>query len=582
MAKELRTGIIITVSFFAFFSLAGEASAIGGGDGNPDLKTPEKSVEKFRALRVGAFIHWNPSALVGQEISWCRGAVGREKYDNLYKQFKAEKFNPKEWVKLFREAGFKYIVYATKHHDGFCMWDTKTTDYNVMNSPLGRDVVKELTAECKKQGVVFCPYYSIADWYQPDYTPHGHGGPGYSLPEGQEPDMDRYVRYMKAHLKELTENYGPFRAWWFDGHWEGTWTHERGTDLYAYMKELQPDVLVSNRIDDSHYAGRNVPDWFASEENSAGDYATPEGKIGPFNRDIPWESCMLAAHQWAWKPHDPLRPLGEWISNIVNNACRDGNIIIGIGPMSDGRFEPRLVDQLRELGVWLKYNGESIYGTRGGPFKPTGAYGSTCKGNIIYVHVFNTNEGTVILPGIKKRIVNSRLLSGGKVDVERTRKSIKVTIGKYDVQTPLTIVALELDGSAEEIAPLERKSLTRGKKVRVSNFYQNQEQWKAELAVDGNSATRWATDYGIKQAWLQVDLGGPTTFSEAGIGEALDRIRKFELQKKENGEWVSFYQGTTIGTSAWLSFEPVTTQYVRLFVTEAVEGPTICEFNLYE
>jgi len=211
-------------------------------------------------------------------------------------------------------------------------------------------------------------------------------------------------------MKELTQKYGPFLAWWFDQR-APSWTHERGADLYAYMRSLQPDVLLSHRVDTCYDRGLDNPTWFVTKGKMAGDYAQSEISIPRFNRDIPWEYCRVAGKEgstWYWKPNDIYRPLADWILDIVKSACNDGNFLLGIGPMPDGTFEPRLVDRLRQLGSWLERYGESVYGTRGGPFKPNTCYGSTCKENTVYVHVLKPGtNATLTLPPLPKKVIGS-------------------------------------------------------------------------------------------------------------------------------------------------------------------------------
>lgn len=604
--KKLACALALTIL------LPGALFAIGGGDGNPGLKTPPEALRRFRDLRVGLFIHWNPSSQTGQVISWCRNrGVPQEKYDNLYKTFTAEKFNPTEWITLFKESGFKYIVYATKHHDGFAMWDTKTTDYNIMHSPLHQDVVGELVRECRKQGLAFCPYYSILDWYQPDwYAPNYPYHPGYSLPKGQKPDFERYVRYMKAQLKELTVKYGPFPAWWFDGGWEGTnWTHARGTDLYAYMRKLQSDVLVNNRIDTHLYNGRYSIPWFASDKDSCGDYATPEGDVGPFEpwtRDIPWESCIPINGGWSWTTNGlNFSPVTVYVKDIVDCADRDGNVIFGIGPMPDGRINPKVADILRHMGVWLRQYGESIYGTRGGPFKPTSWYGSTCKGTNIYLHVFKTDKGTLLLPPLHAKILSYYLMNGGSVDVQQTDHSIKVAINVNDLEDPDTIVVLEMAEPSVQIQPLEERSVLDGAKVSASNFRQDSDQFSPDRTIDGDPSTYWTTDHGVKESWIEYDLGRPYTFCRATLLEGNDTeyIRHLEIQVKQDGqdEWTTVHhievgEGVPgFDQSFWdqfaleqfmprgeIDFKPVTAQFVRLNIVRAIKSPVIREFKLFE
>jgi alpha-L-fucosidase len=252
----------------------------------------------WRKARFGMFIHWGPVALKGTEIGWSRGQeVPTEEYDSLYKQFNPAKFNADEWMKIARKSGMKYVVFTTKHHDGFCMWDTKATDYSVSHSPFGRDVVKELAAACKRQGLVFCAYHSICDWHHPDYPLGSPGG----RTKKSAPDMDRYETYLKSQLRELLTGYGPLGILWFDGEWEEPWTAARGRDLYAFCRQLQPALIINNRVGKGRagMAGATDPD-----SQNPGDYDTPEQQVGKFQMGPPWETCMTICRQWAWKPED--------------------------------------------------------------------------------------------------------------------------------------------------------------------------------------------------------------------------------------------------------------------------------------
>ncbi len=580
------------------------ALAIGGGDVNPDLKTPQKSLDRFRSLKVGAFIHWGPSSQAGQEISWSRGiGVPREKYDNLYKTFNPIGFNADEWVRLFKAAGFRYIVYVPKHHDGFCMWNTKTTDHNIMKSPFGRDVTKELAEACKRQGMPFCLYYSIADFYNPDYPrpayPWGpgdgnYGGPGYQLPAGRKPDFDRYIQYMKTQLRELSESYGPILAWWFDANWSPYWTHARGADLYAYMRKLQPDVLMDNRVGCAYNGAVYEPTWFASEKNESGDYAVLETDMPRFNRDIPWEFTKPAKATYSWNP-GPSSAASTWIEWIVKSACGDGNFILGISATPQGVFEPELADKLKSLGVWLERHGESIYGTRGGPYERTNWYGSTCKGNRVYLHVFKTEKGTLTLPPLGRKVTSFSLMDGGAVKVVQTDKNVTVAIRENDIRPTDTIVVLNLNGSAETIKPIEEQPVNQGVPVRASNVRENKAEYAAERASDGDLLTYWTTDDGVRDAYLEYDLGRDRTFSRAILYEGLEeaqlaRIRHIQIQAKLEGAWKTVSDVSAGGREPWpltvmhpeIRFTPVTARFVRLQIVGATDSPVIHEFKLFE
>ena len=395
----------------------------------------------FRDARFGMFIHWGPVSIKGTEIGWSRGdGVSLEEYDNLYKQFNPVKFNADEWVKIAKDAGMKYIVLTTKHHDGFCLWDTKVTDYNIMNSPFKRDVVKELAAACKKQGIVYCSYYSILDWRHPNY-PQGRKAPGM-----RSPDMPKYFQYIKDQLAEQVKSYGPIGAIWFDGEWEGPWTHEYGVELYNYLRKLQPSIIINNRVDKGREGNTT-----ATKAGHVGDYGTPEQKVGEFNMGRPWETCMTICNQWAWKPNDGMKSLKACMQTLLQTVGGDGNLLFNVGPMPTGEIEPRQVERLKEMGAWLAKYGQTVYGTRGGPFKP-GKFGvSTRKGKFVYVHIWGWDGDKVTLPAIPAKIVRSVAMTGGNVTVKQTDAGIDISLPAADRQEIDTIISLELDKPAMDI-----------------------------------------------------------------------------------------------------------------------------------
>jgi len=542
----------------------------------------EARLRWFTQARFGMFIHWGPVSLKGTEIGWSRGQqVPRAEYDTLYKRFNPTRFNAAEWVAIAKRAGMKYIVFTSKHHDGFTMFDSKLTDYDIMATPYGKDVMRALADECRKQGLVFCTYYSILDWYQPDYNTTGsHGGPGYQLPPGTKPDMDRYVAYMKGQLREIVQNYGPIGILWFDGEWEAPWTPERGWDLYRYCRSLQPDIIVNNRVG----KGRHGMAGGTKGSQYAGDYDTPEQRVGSFQMDRPWETCMTICRQWAWKPNDQLKSLEQCLHTLIRTAGGDGNLLFNVGPMPDGRIEPRQVERLEQMGQWLQRYGQSIYATRGGPFKP-GPWGvSTRSGRRIYLHILKWPGRRLVLPAIDAKIQSATVLTGGRVTVERTDRGIEVAIPPADIQPIDTIVVLNLDRDAMDIPPIDipSESLAFKKKASASNVFHNmRNQYGPAMAFDDDPDTRWATDSGTKQAWLAVDLGRDQTFDRIHIVEACaPRVQKFRLQVKKGTAWTTIYEGTTLGLDKTIRVAPVTARHVRLEILDATEGPTITEFQL--
>jgi alpha-L-fucosidase len=512
----------------------------------------------WRAARFGMFIHWGPVSLKGTEIGWSRGAqIPIGEYDNLYRQFNPTNFNADEWVATARNAGMKYVVFTTKHHDGFCMWGTQQTDFNVTRSPFARDVVKELAAACRRQGLEFGTYHSVCDWHHPDFPLTSPGG----SVRRAAPNLDRYEAYLRAEVKELITGYGPLLLMWFDVPQE--FDPRRGLALEEFTRGLQPDIIINDR------------------SGARGDYDTPEQRVGNYQDSRPWETCMTICQQWAWKPNDAMKSLRECLQNLVLCAGGDGNLLFNVGPMPDGRIEPRQVERLREMGAWLAKYGETVYGTRGGPFKPTRAYASTRQDKTIFLHVFRWDGEGVTLPDLPRKVTAATVLSGGQAEVTRQDGRLIIRVPTAARQEVDTVVRLDLDESAMSLSPV---SPTTTVKATASNVFQNQQDhYGPEMAFDNDPGTRWATDAGTKRAWIAADLGRPMRIQRVKIDEAYPgRVKKFEFQHHDGGEWKTLFSGTSLGQEFQHSFDPVTTREIRLNILEASEGPTLTEIEVLE
>lgn len=398
-----KSYIISCILIFTCFNLLGQ-NLKGGGEKYPDLRTNEASLENWQALRFGMFVHWGPVSLKGTEIGWSRGKpVPFEEYDNLYKQFNPVKFDAAEWVGLMKDAGMKYLIFVSKHHDGFVMWDTETTDYNIMSTPYGKDVLMDLSEECKKQGILFGTYFSICDWRHPDY-PVEQNNPQ----RKEEADMENYIKYMKAQIRELVEKYHT-KILWFDGEWEEPWTHDMGMDLYKYVRSLDDEILINNRVD----KGRHGMEGISLSDKFAGDFATPEQQVGRFDLLTPWESCITICQQWAWKPDDKMKTKEECLQTLVRTAGGDGNLLFNVGPMPDGRIEERQADRLREMGAWLKDSGASIYATKGGPVPPQEWGVTTSDEKKIYLHIMKPVK-EITLSDLPGEVLSIRSMKDGR------------------------------------------------------------------------------------------------------------------------------------------------------------------------
>ena len=431
-----KTSFLFTVCLAGFFAAQGVTSRAE----DKYIPAPAEAVARWQAERFGMFIHWGPVSIKGTEIGWSRAGERRdrketvtkgvpaEEYDNLYKQFNPEQFNADEWASIAKAAGMKYMVLIAKHHDGFCMFDSKLTDYKITNTPFKRDVTAELAKACKKAGLRFSVYYSPPDWHHPDFCTENHA---------------RYIEYLHGQVRELLTNYGPLQSLWFDRtggvNNSATWDNP---GLFKMIRQLQPDILVTTRCGSGPLRGP----W--------GDFSTPEQRVGGFQMDFPWETCMTICHQWAWKPNDKLKSLKECLEALIFSAGGDGNLLFNVGPMPNGEIEPRQVDRLKEMGDWLSKYGESIYGTRGGPWKPTKSLASTRKGSTVYLHIVKWNGDSITLPAPPAKIVSSKLLTGGSVKLDSNGDNLVITVPQSDRQEIDTLVELKLDAPAESIPPI--------------------------------------------------------------------------------------------------------------------------------
>jgi len=388
------------------------------------ITTSPDDIAWWQDARFGLFVHWGPVSLEGTEIGWSRGgerrgrhdtttgAVPVDIYDNLYKSFNPTRFDAREWVDIAKSAGMKYLVFTTKHHDGFSMFDTQWSDYRITSPecPFGRDVVKELADACHEAGIRLGFYYSPVDWYHPDYRTAHH---------------ERYVTFMHNQVRELCTNYGQLDILWFDG-LGGTSDDWNSLPMFRMIRELQPHIIINNRA------------------GLAADFSTPEQRVGQYNLDRPWESCITICHQWAWKPDDDMKTLSECIRTLVTCAGGDGNLLLNVGPMPDGRIEPRQVERLREIGNWLDKYGESIYGTRGGPIPPQSWGVTTRRDSNVYVHVLSGDDRVIALPDLGAKVLSAELLSGLKV--------------RYD-QSPLGVLIETPGGAGDDIDTVIRLTL---------------------------------------------------------------------------------------------------------------------------
>jgi len=414
----------------------------------------EQRMKWWKDARFGLFIHWGLYSVPAGEwkgdtthAEWIRttAQIPINEYEKFVQQFDPEKFNAEEWVKLAKAAGMKYIVITTKHHDGFCMFDTKQTDFDIMSTPFHRDVLKELAAACRKENIHLCFYHSIMDWHQPYYFPRRDWEKDRP---GTSDNFDAYVSYMKKQLRELLTNYGKIGVLWFDGQWENTWTHERGKDLYEYVRTLQPSIIINNRVDVGREGiGQTKPGF-------AGDFGTPEQEIpatGVPGAD--WESCMTMNGHWGYNSHDnDWKSPEDLVRKLIDIASKGGNFLLNVGPTSEGVFPEASVERLKDIGTWMSANGESIHGSKASPFKNLSWGRCTRKsisgGTRLYLHVFDwPADGKLIVPGLGSKVTNCYSLADKKkLTATRAGGDYVIDVSGVEQQPYATVVVIDIKG----------------------------------------------------------------------------------------------------------------------------------------
>ena len=408
--------------------------------------------------KFGMFIHWGLYAVPAGEYKgekvegigeWIMHSlqIPIDEYEEFATQFNPVKFDADEWVSLAKEAGMKYIVITSKHHDGFCLWDSDLTEYNIVDAtPYGKDILKQLSQACEKHDMRLGFYYSIMDWHHPDaqaiHEPKYNRGRD---SEDVNPNFSRYVEeYMKPQLKELLTEYGDIDILWFDGEWIPDYTSEMGKDVYNYVRNIRPDIIINNRVD----KGRQGMSGMNAEGDFAGDFGTPEQEIPATGVEgFEWESCMTINDTWGYKYFDHNWKSSELlIHHLIDVVSKGGNYLLNVGPTAEGLIPEPSVKRLKDMGQWMDSYGESLYGTDPSPVdRPEwGRY--TVKDDKLYVHIFDwPAENKLQLQGIQDYEEASLMSTpaGNSVSLEKTNDALILQLPETAPDTIASVVVIE-------------------------------------------------------------------------------------------------------------------------------------------
>ena len=389
-----------------------------------DAEAYNKRVAWYQKARFGMFIHWGLYAIPARG-EWVRSVeeMPEEEYMPFFEEFDPVDFDPKKWAKAAKEAGMKYAVMTAKHHDGFCLFDSALTDFKSTNTGAGKDLVREYLEAFRQEGLKVGLYYSLLDWHHPDYPHYGdqnHPMRNCEAEKNVYRDFDRYLDYMHGQVKELCTNYGKLDIMWFDfsyGELRGeAW---RATELINMVRSYQPDIIIDNRLEVSGEGFGSI----ATDNPSvyAGDFVSPEQIIPPQGLksesgwDLVWEACITMNDNWGYCAKDKnFKPASTIIKKLVECVSKNGNMLLNVGPDARGIIPDESLHILKEIGVWMKKNGDSVYGCKGGRLPKPENGRITEKENRLYYHVMENAIGGVPLYGISKdKVKTVRLLSDG-------------------------------------------------------------------------------------------------------------------------------------------------------------------------
>ena len=533
-------------------------------------KQNDMRMQWWKDAKFGMFIHWGiysvPSGKWGETTTYGEwimhsAKIPRAEYAAFAKKFNPTGFNADEWVKLAKDAGQKYIVITSKHHDGFAMFGSKADPYNIVDAtPFKRDILKELAEACRKQDMKLGFYYSQAqDWYHPGGAVSGN----VEWDETHKGDMNKYVEEIAIpQVKEILANYGDVAVLWWDT--PTNMTQEMAQKL-ADLTKPYPNLITNNRLGAGMWGDLETPEQFVPATGFPGRN---------------WEVCMTMNGHWGYNAYDDRwKSTTDLLQKLIDIVSKGGNFLLNVGPNQYGIIPEVCQQNLREMGDWLKLNGEAIYGTQASPF-PFLSWGrATLKGQKLYLHVFNwPKDGKLVVP-FSNKITKAYLLADDKT-------SLKVTAGKENsaIQLPVyapdkiaSVVAVEFEGT-----PVVQPIPSKGAKVSATS---TGEESQTSFITDGDPKNVWRAAKSEKFVTIEIELEKPATIQCLSLVEPWhpwDGIKQnIELYSQDGNEWKLVTKAQTEGSGLTQNFQPVTAQKLKLVIQNEKQAPAINEAILF-
>ncbi len=405
--------------------------------------------EWFQDAKYGLFVHWGVYSILGGGgddgiAEWImeRKNIPIVQYEKLPGFFYPVDFDPEEWVTMVKKAGMKYITITSKHHDGFAMYDSRVSDYNIVDAtPYGKDVIGMLKEECDRQGIKLFFYHSQLDWHHPDYYPHGRTGKEISG-RSQSGDFDAYIDYMNTQLTELLIQYGEIGGIWFDGMWDKPDADWRLGETYAMIHQLQPGALIGSNHHKMPFPGE---DFMMFERDLPGENTMGFNNT-EISEEVPLEMCETMNGSWGFNIIDTnYKSVRQLVHTMVRAAGFGGNFLLNTGPMPNGRIQPENVDTLMAIGRWLETYGDAIYGTRKGPLRPQDWGAMTTKGDQVFVHLLEHNGDHLFIEGYAPKVKSAIFFDdGSKVEIKREKEGLRLIVPEEKRKPVDTIIVLTL------------------------------------------------------------------------------------------------------------------------------------------